>query len=98
MEFLLRPLIHKILRILHLEIKEHEVQLTATSGGMTCTSNLTITVNQNQTSGCPTMNNVPTGQSLTVILKEMVTYLGGIVMLISPKQNILVYQILGTIP
>ena len=33
---------------------------------MTCTSNLTITVNQNQTSGCPTMNNVPTGQSLTV--------------------------------
>ncbi len=44
----------------------YEVQLTATSGGMTCTSNLTITVNQNQTSGCPTMNNIPTGQSLTV--------------------------------
>ena len=42
----------------------YDIQLTVTSGGQTCTSTSTVSVTNNAT--CPQLNNVQTGQALTV--------------------------------
>ena len=42
----------------------YDIQLTVTSGGQTCTSTSTVSVTNNTT--CPQLNNVQTGQALTV--------------------------------